>query len=502
MTLIHVDGLHLEPRDVWKVAVEGASVALAPEARERMARSHRLLHQLMDEGRPIYGVNTGFGALAQKIIPPKKEKELQKNLIRSHAAGVGKPLSREEVRALLLLRAQALARGYSGVRPELAEFLLAMLNAGVHPVVPSRGSLGASGDLAPLAHLALVVMGEGEAEWRGKRLPGGEALRQAGLTPMDLGPKEGLALINGTQAMTALGVLSLIRARHLVRLADLLLALDLEALGGNREPFLPEVQAVRGHRGQAESAAEVLSFLEGSRLLGWAGRVQDAYSLRCGALVHGATRQALHHVEAILTAEMRAATDNPLVFPETGRVISAGNFHGQPLALALDYLAMAVAELGNISERRLFRLLDPQLSGLPPFLTRREEGLHSGLMILQYTAASLVAENKVLCTPASVDSIPSSANQEDHVSMGMTAALKGAQVVENTARILALELVAAVQALEFHDPELWSPAARAVREELRERIPPVEEDRSLGAEVEALAGDILALRFPRLLLGQ
>ncbi|MDI3269083.1 MAG: histidine ammonia-lyase [Bacillota bacterium] len=497
MTAVRVDGLHLTKEAVWQVAVEGAPAFLAPEAEERMARSHRLLQDLMREDRPIYGINTGFGALAQKAISPEKWGELQRNLVRSHAAGVGSPLSREEVRAFLLLRAQALARGYSGVRPRLAAFLLDMLNRGVHPVVPSRGSLGASGDLAPLAHLALVVLGEGEAEWRGEILPGGEALSRAGLEPLNLGPKEGLALINGTQAMTALGILSLVRSLHLARLSDLLLALSLEAMGGRAEPFRPEVQEVRGHRGQRESAARVLAFLEGSRLLGQAGRVQDAYALRCGAVVHGASWQALYHVEDVLTTEMQAATDNPLVFPELGEVISAGNFHGQPLALALDYLAMAVAELGNISERRLFRLLDPHLSGLPPFLTPREEGLHSGLMILQYTAASLVAENKILCTPASVDSIPSSANQEDHVSMGMTAALKGAQVVENTARILAMELVAAVQALAFHPETLWSPVGREVHRELRERIPPLEEDRSLGGEVEALARDILQLKFPR-----
>ena len=491
-----VDGESLTLAAIAEVARRARPVCLARRARERLAAGRRRVEEAVASGEILYGVTTGFGKLADVAISSADARRLQENLIRSHAAGVGPALPVPVVRAMMLLRANALARGYSGVRPELVEMLLAMLNRGVHPVVPSRGSLGASGDLAPLAHLALVLIGRGEAEVAGERLPGAEALARAGLAPLELAPKEGLALINGTQAMTALGSLAVEEGLYLAAVADVAGALTLQALRGIPAAFDPRIHALRPHPGQQAAAAHLRRLLAGSRLVTRPGevRVQDAYALRCMPQVHGAVRDALTHAATVLVTEANAVTDNPLVFPD-GDVLSGGNFHGEPVALVLDYAAAALAELGNIAERRIERLVNPQLSGLPAFLTR-QGGLHSGLMLAQYTAAALVSENKTLAVPASVDSIPSSANQEDHVSMGMISALKLWRVVEHTRYILAIELLCAAQALEFVGPAGLSPATAAAYRAVREAVPPLAGDRELAPDIEALAARLAERRVP------
>jgi len=474
--------------DVVAVAREGAVVQLSPEAIRRVERARALVDQLVRSRTPVYGVTTGFGKFSDVIISPDQTVQLQRNLLMSHACGVGDPLPEEVVRAMMLLRAQALAQGHSGIRPETLRLLVEMLNRGVHPVVPSQGSLGASGDLAPLAHMALPLIGLGEAYYQGQRLSGEEALRRAGLRPVELSSKEGLALINGTQAMTGIGALALYDALGLAKVADIAAALTAEALGAIASAWDPRIQALRRHKGQAESAENLRLLVRGSRLITRPGqlRVQDAYTLRCIPQVHGASRGALSHVAEVLGGELNAVTDNPLLFPDDGTVISGGNFHGQPVALAMDYLAIAVAELADMAERRIERLVNPALSGLPAFLTR-QGGLHSGLMIPQYTAASLVSENKVLAHPASVDSIPSSANQEDHVSMGTTAARKARQVVANTTRVLAIELLCAAQAVEFVGPEGLGAGTRAAYRAVRDVVPPLDGDRVLAPDIERLA---------------
>ncbi|BDG62053.1 histidine ammonia-lyase 2 [Caldinitratiruptor microaerophilus] len=468
------------------VAVAGgrAQARLAPEARARVEAARALVQRLLARRQPVYGVTTGFGKFSDVPISPEEVARLQHNLLVSHAAGVGEPLDDAAVRAAMLLRAQALAQGHSGVRPAVVDLLLEMLNRGVHPVVPSQGSLGASGDLAPLAHLALVLVGEGEARYRGERLPGREALARAGLRPLTLEAKEGLALINGTQIMTGIGALALAGALDLLKVADVAAALTAEALGAIPTAWDPRIQELRGHPGQAAAAANLRRLTQGSALLTAPGevRVQDAYTLRCIPQVHGASRTAIDHVAQVVGWELNAVTDNPLLFPDEGEVLSGGNFHGQPVALAMDYLGIAVAELASMSERRVERLLNPTLSGLPAFLTRAG-GLNSGLMILQYTAAALVSENKVLAHPASVDSIPSSANQEDHVSMGTIAARKARRIVEHARHVLAIELVCAAQAVEFHDPRGLGAGTRAAYRAVRERIPPLAEDRLQHADI-------------------
>ena len=409
--------------------------------------SRALIERVVRDERPTYGVNTGFGRLVDVHIDAGQAAELQLNLVRSHACGVGDPFPDEVVRAAILLRANALAKGTSGVRRELVQLLVDMLAAGVLPVVPSRGSLGASGDLAPLAHLALVLVGEGQAPASAaRRWRGADALAQAGLEPIELAAKEGLALINGTQFMAAIGALVVCRAHRLGKLADLAAAQTIEAVRGSRTPFSPELQALRPHPGQAASAANLYGLLDDSQIVAshrWCGRVQDAYSLRCSPQVHGAVRDAVDYAERAIAIELNAATDNPLVLADRGEVVSNGNFHGEPVAIPLDTLKIGLAELGSISERRIERMLNPTMSnGLPPFLAH-ESGLNSGFMITQYVAASLVAENRVLAHPASVDSIPTSAGQEDHVSMGATAAVHLWHVCANVERILASSSCAA-----------------------------------------------------------
>jgi histidine ammonia-lyase len=480
--------------DVWAVAVEGVPASLSDTAREKMAAARELVARAAHGSQEhTYGVNTGFGRFVSKSIPEELTEELQLRLLRSHACGVGEPYPDEIIRAAMLLRANALAKGYSGARVETVELLIECLNRGLLPRVPSRGSVGASGDLAPLAHLALPLVGEGEASLNGNPMSGADALAALGLSPLRLRAKEGLSLVNGTQFMAAFGALGLVRARKLAKSADLACALSVEALQGSRSSFLPQIHALRPLRGQGESAANVLRLLEDSAIIEshrWCDKVQDAYSLRCAPQVHGASRDLLDYVEYTVSVELNAATDNPLVLVEDDQLLSNGNFHGQPLAFALDALAMAVSELANISERRVERLVNPNLSeGLPAFLTA-DGGLNSGFMIPQYVAASLVSENKALCHPASVDSIPTSAAQEDHVSMGNASGLKAWQVLANTERALAIELLAGAQAVEFLAPLQPGVGARATREFVRTLSPRLHDDRPLSADIERVAGAI------------
>jgi histidine ammonia-lyase len=490
---VALTGTGLAVEDVERVAVGGATAGLAPEAVEKIAASRALIDRAVDSGTPTYGVNTGFGRFVDVAISREDTGRLQLNLLRSHACGVGDPFPVEVVRGAMLLRANALATGASGVRRETVELLLAMLNTGVHPVVPSRGSLGASGDLAPLAHLALPLVGEGMAELGGEVLPGSEALRRAGLEAEVLEAKEGLALINGTQFMAAIGALVLSRARRLVRIADAAAAQSVEAVRASRTPFAPEIQALRPHPGQVDSAANLFALLDSSEINEshrWCGRVQDAYSLRCSPQVHGACRDAIAYAWSVIAIEVNAATDNPLVFAERDEVLSNGNFHGEPVAIALDTLKIAMAELAGISERRIERMVNPTMSeGLPPFLTE-QGGLNSGFMIPHYVAASLVAENKVLCHPASVDSIPTSAGQEDHVSMGATSAVHAWQVCANVERVLAVELLCGAQGIDFLAPLKPGPGIAALHAALRERSEHLGDDRSLAGDIEAVAGAI------------
>lgn len=449
--MLIIDGESLRLEDIIKVAVEKESIELSSISKEKVEVSREYVNKIIENNEVVYGVTTGFGKFCNVNISSQDTRDLQVNLIRSHSAGVGEYLSEDAVRAMMLLRANALAKGYSGIRYSTLQTLIDMLNKGVIPRVPSQGSLGASGDLVPLAHMVLVMIGEGEALYRGRVMPGKEAMQLAGIMPVTLEAKEGLALINGTQAMTAIGSLALAEAINLSRIADISAALTFEALNGVIDAFDENVNLVRPHKGQIECARNMRKLLEGSQFVTHQGnpKVQDAYTLRCIPQVHGAVRDALEHIKEIVEIEMNSATDNPLIFPESDVVISGGNFHGEPIAINMDYMGIAVSELASIAERRIERLVNPSLNeGLPAFLVDNG-GLNSGLMIAQYTAASLVSENKTLATPASVDSIPSSANQEDHVSMGTIAARKARRIVENTRNVLAIELLCAAQAIDL-----------------------------------------------------
>ncbi|HYV04481.1 MAG TPA: histidine ammonia-lyase [Blastocatellia bacterium] len=488
--IIEIDGASLTLDQTAAVA-GGAEVALAGSARARIEQARQFVETILSRGEVVYGVNTGFGALSDVPIPQDKLRELQVNLVRSHSCGIGEQLSEPVVRAMMLQRANVLSKGYSGCRVLVVEALIKMLNAGVHPLIPSRGSVGASGDLAPLAHLAQVVIGEGEALYRGERVTGGEAMRLAGIEPIALEAKEGLALLNGTQAMTAVGGLALLAADRLANAVDITGAMSLEALKGTPSAFDHKIQAVRPHPGQMKSARRLRELIEASEIReshrdhAIDPRVQDAYSLRCMPQVHGAVRDALAHARGILEIEINSATDNPLIFADAGEILSGGNFHGEPLALALDYAAVAMADLGTISERRVERLVNPDLSGLPAFLAR-DPGMNSGMMIAQVAAVSLIAENNVLAHPASVTNLPTSANKEDHVSMGMTSALKFADVVRNVEMILAIELMCAAQGLEFLKPLSPSPRLARVYARIRERVPAIERDIALSKYIELL----------------
>lgn len=482
---------------VVAVAAGAAPVGIGPRAREAVARARAQVDRLTATGVPVYGITTGVGKLASVHISPADSAQLQVNIVRSHAAGVGAPVPDDVVRAMMVLRAHGLALGYSGVRPEVVDLLIGCLNLGIHPIVPEQGSVGASGDLAPLAHLALALIGEGEVVVGGHRQLAGAALERAGLEPLRLAAKEGVALVNGTQLMTAYGALTTSRALRLCKTADAVGAMSLEALRGCSAAFHPRLHQVRPHRGQQISAANVRRVTAGSALLDSdPERVQDAYALRCLPQVHGAVRDAVAYATGVIEVEINAATDNPLLFPDENLVLSGGNFHGQPVALALDFLAVALTGLGTIVERRIERLVNPTLSGLPAFLSP-DGGLHSGLMLAQYTAAALASENKVLAHPASADSIPTSANQEDHVSMGVTAARKAAQIATHVEQILAIELLCAAQALEFHQGVSPGRGTAAALAAVREVIPPLRDDRVLAPDLESAralvrAGTILA----------
>ena len=522
-TPIQIDGESLSLENLYRAVFEGAAMEIPAAARARMAASRAVIERLVESDNAVYGVNTGFGKMASTRISPKELGRLQVNLARSHACGVGPPLREDAVRAMLVLRANALAKGFSGVRPVVAETLLAMLHRGVLPVIPSQGSVGASGDLAPLAHLAQVAIGEGQAAYQGRALPGGEAMRASGIAPLTLEAKEGLALLNGTQAMLALLALAIREAEIAVDTADVACALSLDALRGSPTAFDPRIAALRQHAGHTVTARNVSKLNRGSaireshRSPEKDSRVQDPYSLRCAPQVHGAVRDALAHVRAILSIELNSATDNPLVFADSvtgtstgsvagsatesggnsGEVISGGNFHGQPLALAADHMAAALATLAGISERRTEQMTNPQTSLLPAFLVR-EAGLNSGFMILQVTAAALVSEAKALAAPHSVDSIPTSANQEDYVSMGMGAARRLEPMLANLRRVLAIELLAACQGIDFLAPLQPGPETRKAYTLVRSRSARVDADRSLAPDIEAVASEVAQGAFSAL----
>ena len=506
MEHVILDGQSLTLAQIEAVSLRGCPVSIAQAALTRVSEGRDLIEEILAAGETVYGVNTGFGKLSDVRIPSEKLAELQINLVRSHAGGVGQPLSEPESRAMLLLRANVLAKGYSGVRPALLELLVAMLNASVHPVIPEKGSVGASGDLAPLAHLALVVIGEGEAFYQGERMVGGDALCRAALQSLQLGAKEGLALLNGTQAMTAVGALAVTRARRVTQLADLAGAMSLEALMGTPVAFDERLHLARPHAGQVASAAHLMRLLEDSEIREshrkHDPRVQDAYCLRCMPQVHGAVRDVLTHVAGVLETEAGSATDNPLIFPVNspegnirGEVVSGGNFHGAPLAYAFDYAALALTDLAGITERRIDRLLNPDINeGLPAFLST-DPGLSSGFMIAQIVAAALINECQVLAHPSSTGSIPTDGGKEDHVSMGMTGALKLRQIVEHAERIVAIEMMCAAQGLEFRRPLRPSGEVERAHAAVRAVVPRLERDRVLAPDIEALAAAVRAGRF-------
>jgi histidine ammonia-lyase len=486
MRTLRLTGADLRLADLVAVARREARAALSPAARRAMAASRRVVDRAVRRGASVYGVTTGFGRFADVAIPPDRIAELQRNLVRSHAAGVGPALDASDVRAMMVLRANALARGNSGIRVATVETLLAMLAADVLPVVPSQGSVGASGDLAPLAHLALALIGEGRVLARGREASAADALRRARIRPVDLAAKEGLALINGVQMSVAVGGLAIARAIDLSRIADLIGAATVDASRGSDTAFDARITAARPHPGAVASAKNLRSLLRGSAIREshrGCGRVQDNYSLRCMPQVHGAARDAFEHAKEVLEREMNSATDNPLVFAAAGAILSGGNFHGAPVGLVLDYAAVAATDLASISERRIEKLVNPALSELPAFLVR-EGGLHSGLMMAQVTAAALVSECKILAHPASVDSIPTSAAKEDHVSMSPIAARKLAAIVANLERVLAIEAIAAVQAMEFLRPLASSEPLEEFRGAFRKAVRPWNRDRELHADIE------------------
>jgi histidine ammonia-lyase len=499
-TPILLAGQPLSLSEISDVALNGRAVALDSAALPGIRASRAVVDALLASGGTAYGINTGFGKLSDLRIEPGEVQALQRNLVRSHACGVGEPLPAPTVRAMLLLRANVLAKGFSGVRPKLIELLIALLNHGIHPVIPARGSVGASGDLAPLSHLALALIGEGLVSREGRQIPAAMALLQAGLTPLTLEAKEGLALLNGTQAITAVGALALSRALRVVELADLAGAMTLEALLGTPTPFDERIHAVRPHPGQVAAAAHLRALLAESEIRESHRhndpRVQDAYCLRCMPQVHGMVRDALAHTETTIAIETGSATDNPLIFPGSGEsgiggeILSGGNFHGAPLALALDSAAIALTTLMSISERRIDRLVNPDINeGLPPFLSRTP-GVSSGLMIAHVAAAALLNEAKVLAHPASADSVPTSGGKEDHVSMGMTAALKFEQTVANAEGLLAIELLCAAQGLDYRQPLKPARHVGEAHAVIRQHVRSLAQDRILAPDIAALAGAI------------
>lgn len=482
---VELDGRALRLESIEAVA-DGAPVMIAAQARERVIRARRFVDERFADGQPIYGVTTGFGRLANVQIDPADAAALQLNLVRSHASGTGAPLDPRFVRAAGVLRVNSLAAGHSGVKLETLELLAELLNRGITPVVPCQGSVGASGDLAPLAHMTLALIGEGESWYHDERMPSARALERAGLRPVELGPKEGLALINGTQVMTGIAALGVLRAQRLAAAADVISAISLEAFLGTDRVFDKRLNDLRPHPGQSRVAENLRALLAGSEIMlshRECGRVQDPYSFRCIPVVHGAVRDSIDHARRVTEIEANSVTDNPLVFPEDGEFLSGGNFHGEPIALAIDFLKFAVSELASIGERRLYLLLNAEDRGLPLFLTGRS-GLQSGLMIVQYAAAALVNDNKGLAWPSSVDSIPTSAGQEDHVSMGMTSANNLARTLENVEGALACELLGAIAATDFRRPLKSGIGTQAAYACARERIAPWTNDRAPAPDIQ------------------
>jgi len=496
MVKVFIDGENLSIEEVVAVARNHVEVEISQKVKLKVQRCRQVLEDLIKEKNVVYGVTTGFGALGSIVISADHIKELQTNLIRSHSAGVGKPLDKDVTRALMLLRANTLAKGNSGIRLETLETLVQMINKGVHPIIPEKGSVGASGDLAPLSHMALVMIGEGEAEYKGEKMSGKEALRKVGIHPVELDLKEGIALNNGTQMMTAIAVLALHDAERLVKTAEIAVSLSLEALSGISDAFDERIHQARPHHGQIICARNINSLISGSKIIKSSEEVtknnearppQDPYSLRCAPQVLGAARDALSHVRRIIETEINSATDNPLIFVEDKTCLSGGNFHGQPISIAMDILGVALTIIGNMSERRIARLIDETLNqGLPAFLIPKEvvKGIHSGFMTAQYTAAALTSENKTLAHPASVDSIPTSANFEDFVSMGSIAARKAIEILRNVEHIISVELLCAVQGIEFRGPEKLGKGTKTAYSLIRKRVPMLREDRVLTKDIE------------------
>jgi len=480
------DGMNLE--DLTAIARNGARTQLTAGAEKRIRETRGLVERWVDDGKTIYGITTGFGALSDVVISKNDTRLLQENILMSHSAGVGEPLAEEIVRAVMALRIKDLARGHSGIRLETVQHLVALLNWGVCPVIPEKGSVGASGDLAPLAHLALVLLGLGEAFYKGQRMSGDRVLKKCGLKPIRLESGEGLALVNGTQVMTAIGALAVNDAIRLSKMTDIAAAMSLEVLMGSRTEFDKRIHQIRPHPGQASVAANMERMIQNSEIITShkdCSRIQDAYTLRCSPQVHGATKDAINYCRTVVETEMNSSTNNPLIFSESRDFLLGGNFHGQPVALALDFLSMAVSELANISERRIERLVNPKLSGLPAFLVS-DGGLNSGFMIAQYTAAALVSENKVLCHPASVDSIPTSANKEDHVSMGTISARQCREIIDNTENVIAIELLCAAQALDLFTNLKPGEGTLEAYHVIRQTISNIEKDRILSNDIKAM----------------
>jgi len=499
LEFLMINGEDLTLEDVREVAVFGRKIMIAADARKRMEESYALVGEILRSGKATYGISTGFGEFSRVYLSEDQNNRLQLNLIRSHASGAGRPFDVKTVRAIMLLRLNALCVGFSGVNPDIVDLLVSFLNLGITPLIPEQGSLGASGDLANLAHMSLVLVGEGRAIVDGIEMSGQAALEARHLTPMKLSGKDGLALINGTAVMLGVGTLAYLEAEDVLIAANGAAALTFEALHGFRSAYDQRVHELRKQKGQMQVASVMRQLLEGSDYADTRKEdVQDAYTLRCVPQVHGASLDAMRYVREVLSSEANAVTDNPLVFSKTGEVISGGNFHGQPLALALDFLGIAVAELANISERRTERLVNPQLSGLPAFLVKNG-GVQSGFMIPQYVAASLVSENKVLAHPASVDSIPSSANKEDHVSMGAFAARKVRTIIENTRRVIAIELMCAAQAIDLQEKRQLGKGTGRIYELVRQTIPVLTEDRSLSGDIEAIAKLIVCGKMTNIL---
>ena len=501
MNSVVIDGESLTIEDVVHVARHDVQVEVSREAMRRVARCRETVDKLIKENHVIYGVTTGFGFLAGVAITPEESKELQTNLIRSHSSAIGKPLGRDVVRALMLLRANTLAKGYSGVRLQTLEALVEMLNKKVHPIIPEKGSVGASGDLSALSHMALVMLGEGQAEFNGHVMEGLEAMKKAGINILELEAKEGLALNNGTQFMTALGALTIHDAEQLIRTAEIVSAMSMEALGAISDAFDDRIQRVRAHEGQTLTARNMLVLTAGSDMVMTSSRMMkevsakigagrlphDPYTIRCIPQVFGMARDTVKHAKKIIEVEINSATDNPLIFPEDDECLSGGNFHGQPIAAAMDFLSIALSAVGNMSERRIARLLDPAMNnGLPAFLIHKDvkRGLHSGFMASQFTAAALASENKALAHPASVDSIPTSASFEDFVSMGPAAAKKALEILRNVQYIIAIELLCAAQGIDLRSPKTLGRGTGKAYELLRERVPVLKEDRAIHKDIE------------------